>query len=57
MTSKIFKSILTVAIAVLLSSLVIIIGFLYPYFSNVQESQLKDELSLASKAVQQLGES
>ena len=48
MTSKIFKSILSVAIAVLLSSLVIIIGVLYPYFGDVQESQLKDELSLAA---------
>ena len=57
MTSKIFKSILSVAIAVLLSSLVIIIGALYPYFGNVQESQLKDELSLAADATEQLGES
>ena len=56
MTSKIFKSILTVAIAVLLASLVIIIGVLYPYFGGVQESQLKDELSLAAEATQQLGE-
>ena len=57
MTSKIFKSILSVAIAVLLSSLVIIIGALYPYFGNVQESQLKDELSLAADATEQLGKS
>ena len=57
MTSKIFKSILSVAIAVLLSSLVIIIGVLYPYFAGVQESQLKDELSLAASATEQLGES
>ena len=57
MTSKIFKSILTAAIAVLLASLVIIIGVLYPYFGGVQESQLKDELSLAAEATQQLGES
>ena len=57
MTSKIFKSILSVAIAVLLASLVIIIGVLYPYFSDVQESQLKDELSLAADATEQLGES
>ena len=56
MTSKIFKSILSVAIAVLLASLVIIIGVLYPYFSDVQESQLKDELSLAAEATEQLGE-
>ena len=57
MTSKIFKSILSVAIAVLLSSLVIIIGVLYPYFGGVQESQLKDELNLAADATEQLGES
>ena len=57
MTSKIFKSILTVAIAVLLASLVIIIGVLYPYFGGVQEAQLRDELSLAAEATEQLGES
>ena len=56
MTSKIFKSILSVAIAVLLASLVIIISVLYPYFGGVQESQLKDELSLAAEATEQLGE-
>ena len=56
MTSKIFKSILSVAIAVLLASLVIITGVLYQYFGTMQESQLKDELSLAAQATQQLGE-
>jgi len=56
MTSKIFKSILIAAIAVLLASLVIIIGVLYPYFGGIQGSQLKDELSLAAEATQQLGE-
>ena len=57
MTSKIFKSILSVAIAVLMASLIIIVGVLYPYFGGVQESQLKDELSLATDATEQLGES
>ena len=57
MTSKIFKSILSVAVAVLMASLIIIIGVLYPYFGGVQESQLKDALSLAAEAAQQLGES
>ena len=57
MTSKIFKSILSVAIAVLLASFVIIIGVLYPYFGDVQETQLKDELSLAASATEQLGKS
>ena len=56
MTSKIFKSILSVAVAVLMASLIIIVGVLYPYFGGVQESQLKDELSLAAEATEQLGE-
>ena len=56
MTNKIFKSTLTVAIAVLVASLIIITGVLYPYFGGVQESQLKDGLSLAAEATQQLGE-
>ena len=57
MTSKIFKSILSVAIAVLLASLVVITGMLYQYFGTMQESQLKDELSLAASATEQLGQS
>ena len=57
MTGKIFKSILSVAVAVLMASLVIITGVLYHYFGNVQEEQLKDELSLAASATEQLGES
>ena len=50
MTSKIFKSILSVAGAVLLASLVIITGVMYQYFGSVQVSQLKDELNMAAKA-------
>jgi len=57
MTSKIFKSILSAAITVLLASLIIITGVLYRYFGTIQESQLRDELGLAAEAVQQLGES
>ena len=56
MTSKIFKSILSVAIAVLMASLIIITGVLYGYFGTMQESQLRDELSLAADATEQLGE-
>ena len=55
MTSKIFKSILSVAVVVLITSLVIITGVLYQYFGNIQENQLKDELNLASGATEQLG--
>ncbi len=57
MTGRIFKSILTVAVAMLVASLIIITGVMYRYFGNVQESQLKDELSLAAEAAERLGES
>ena len=55
MTKKIFQSILLVAGAVLLASLLIIMGFLYSYFGGVEENQLRDELSLASAAVESSG--
>lgn len=56
MTKKIFKSIMIVAGTVLIASLVIIIGCLYRYFSDVQGRQLEDELSLAAVAVEQTGQ-
>jgi len=56
MTRKIFKSIMIVAGAVLIASLVIIMGCLYRYFSDVQEKQLEDELSLAAVAVEKNGQ-
>ena len=55
MVSKIFRLTLSVAIAVLMASLVIITGVMYQYFGTVQESQLRDELSLAAQATQRLG--
>lgn len=55
MTSKILKSILTVVISILLITLIVITGVLYQYFGNLQQAQLKDELSLAANAVEQLG--
>jgi len=45
-----------IAAAVLLSSLVIILGCLYDYFGTVQASQLKDELRLAAYAVEESGQ-
>ena len=56
MTKKIFRSMVITAGAVLLASLIIIMGCLYEYFCGVQEQQLKDELSLAAAAVEQGGE-
>ena len=55
MVNKIFKSILLVAIAVLLASLIIITAVLYHYFSNMQKALLKDELNFTAAAAQTLG--
>lgn len=57
MTKKIFKSIMIVAGAVLAACIVIIMGSLYGYFSDVQGKQLEDELSLAAAAVENDGRS
>lgn len=56
MTKKIFRSIMIVAGTVLIASLIIIMGCLYRYFSDVQGKQLEDELSLAALAVEKNGQ-
>ena len=56
MNRKIFKSIIAVAVAVLLGSLVVILASLYEYFGGVQEEQIKDELSLAAISVSEDGQ-
>lgn len=55
MTSKIFKSIMAATLAVLIASLTIIVGVLYPYFGQLQQAQLKEELSMVSRSVEKLG--
>ncbi len=55
MTKKIFRSTVAVGLAVLLASLVIIMGALYGYFGHVQERQLHDELNIAAAAMEQGG--
>ncbi len=56
MTKKIFHSILLAAAAVLLASLVIIMGCLYDYNKTEREDQLRDELRLAAYAVEESGQ-
>ncbi len=56
MSKRIFRSALTVAAAVLLASLVIVLGCLYDYFGTVQANQLRDELRLAAYAVEESGQ-
>ena len=53
MNKRIFRSILLVAGVVLLASFLIILDCLYGYFGNLQEGQLRDELSLAVSAVEE----
>ena len=55
MTKRIFRATLLVGVAVLIASLALVMGVLYSYFGRVQESQLRDELSLAVVGVEQNG--
>ena len=55
MTKKIFRSIITVAMVVLLASLFIASSFLYDYFNKSQVTQLKEELSLVATNVDKVG--
>ena len=55
MSKKIFRSIIAVAMVVLLTSLVIASTFLYDYFNKLQVSQLKEELSLVANNVDKVG--
>lgn len=51
MTQRIFKSIFFVAVMVFVASVLIILGFLYGYFSDVQTTQLKMQTELAAHGV------
>lgn len=55
MTKRIFRSILTAALIVLAASLVFTIGFLYDAFGSAQAGQLRTELELAARGVEQSG--
>lgn len=52
MSKKIFRSVVAVALAVLLISLAFITCFLYEYFNRLQVVSLKEELALASIGVE-----
>ena len=55
MTSRIFRSIVTVAVAVLFCSLLLIMGALYGYANDIQTAQLQDELRIAAAGTEQSG--
>ena len=52
MTKRIFRSICLVAISVFLASIVLFMGVLYEYFSDVQRNQLRMQTELASQGVE-----
>lgn len=56
MKKKIFRSIIAVAMVVLFASMLVVTSFIYQYFNSSQVNQLKEELSLAAKAVNDIGE-
>lgn len=51
MTRRIFRSICLVAISVFLASVILFMGVLYNYFSNIQKTQLKMQTDLAAQGV------
>lgn len=55
MVKRIFRSICFVAFTVFTAALVLIMGVLYTYFSNVQQSQLKTQTMLAAQGVSHEG--
>ena len=55
MTNKIFRSIVSVAMVVLVASLFIASSFLYDYFNRSHVNQLKEELSLVAENVDKVG--
>lgn len=55
MTGKIFRAILTVALIVLVISLLTVTGFLYDYFGTIQEKELRDQLNFAAVGTEALG--
>ena len=55
MTKKIFRSMITVALTVLLTSLFVATTFIYDYFNKSQVKQLKAELELVKETVNTVG--
>ena len=55
MRKKIFRSIFTVALVVLLASIGIATSFLYDHFNTSQQSQLQAELQLVADTVNEVG--
>lgn len=55
MTKRIFRSIFIVALTVFFASLIVIMGMLYSYFSDMQMEQLTNQTALAARGVEENG--
>ena len=55
MTKRVFRSIFLASLAVLLAAMVLILGALYTYFSDVQAEQLRLQTALAAHALETEG--
>lgn len=56
MTKRIFRSVLLVAVAVLIASLGIVTVILYDYLADTHEEQLEDAMALAAAGVERKGQ-
>ena len=52
MTKRVFRSIFLASLAVLLAAVVLILGALYTYFSDVQAEQLRLQTALVAHALE-----
>ena len=55
MTKRVFRSIFLASLAVLLAAVVLILGALYTYFSDVQAEQLRLQTALVAHALETEG--
>ncbi len=55
MTKRIFRSICLVSVSVLLLAIALVIGALYSYFSATQKEQMRTQVRLAARAIEQQG--
>ena len=55
MTKRVFRSIFLVALCVFAASIILLVGVLYNYFSNVQKDRLKMQTELVAQAVSNEG--
>lgn len=55
MTKRVFRSIFLASLAVLLAAVVLILGALYTYFSDVQAEQLRLQTALISHGLENEG--